>query len=112
MSTISTHVLDTSAGRPAQGMTIRLSRLDDGVETVLSEGVTNADGRVLDLVPGGQIAPGRYRMWFDTGAWQEARGVLGFYPEVVVTFDVRAQAEHHHVPLLISPYGFSTYRGS
>lgn len=103
MSTISTHVLDTAAGRPAAGVPIRL---ETAAGELLGSGVTDADGRVRGLVDA--LAPGTYRMVFDTAAYDPD----GFYPEVAVLFTVRAADEHYHVPLLLSPYGYSTYRGS
>ncbi len=113
MSTISTHVLDTARGCPAEGMPIRLERRDaDGRWTVLSEQVTNHDGRVGALVPEGRIELGVHRMTFGTEAYHATLGVKGFYPEVAVEFEIIASDEHYHVPLLISPFGYSTYRGS
>ena len=112
MSTISTHVLDTSQGRPAAGMKLSLDQLLDGAWVQLGGGITDEDGRVADLAPGGTLEPGTYRMNFDTGAWFEAQDTAGFYPEVRVVFRITAADEHHHVPLLISPFGYSTYRGS
>jgi 5-hydroxyisourate hydrolase len=107
MATLSTHVLDTSRGRPATGLLVVLES-DSG--TPLGEGVTDHDGRVGELVPGG-LAPGTYRLRFDSGAWFAAQGVDGFFPEVVVAFDLAGDG-HFHVPLLLSPFGYSTYRGS
>ncbi len=112
MSTISTHVLDTARGCPAEGMPIRLERRNGDGWTLLSEQVTNADGRVGALVPEGRIERGVYRMTFGTEAYHLAREVHGFYPEVSVQFEISATDEHYHVPLLISPFGYSTYRGS
>jgi len=100
MTTISTHVLDTAQGRPGAGVPVRL--LGDG--GVLAEAVTDADGRVGELVPGG-VGPGTYRLVFDVSARSD------FFPEVTVTFVV-SDDRHHHVPLLLSPYSYSTYRGS
>jgi 5-hydroxyisourate hydrolase len=111
MSTISTHVLDTARGIPAEGMTVRLERREGDGWLTLFEGVTNADGRVTDLAPNG-IALGVHRMTFETGAYHEGLGLDGFYPEVRVCFVIAAADEHFHVPLLISPFGYSTYRGS
>ena len=103
MSTLSTHVLDTATGRPAAGIRITLeSRAGDQFDV----GVTNEDGRVGGLGPEG-LEPGDYVLRFDTAAY-----VDGFYPEVVVVFTVSDPDEHYHVPLLLSPYGYSTYRGS
>ncbi|MDV8001495.1 hydroxyisourate hydrolase [Rhodococcus sp. IEGM 1408] len=105
---ISTHVLDTAAGSPAIGLAYSLAN-DSG--SVIASGVTDADGRgpELNLVA---VPAGVYRMTFDTGAYQLARGETGFYPEAVVCFQVTDPAAHHHVPLILSPFGYSTYRGS
>lgn len=105
MTTLSTHVLDTSLGRPAGGVRLALAR--DG-ET-LAEAVTGSDGRAADL--GGALEPGGYTLWFDSGGYFAERGIDGFYPEVLVTFTVSG-AGHVHVPLLLSPFGYSTYRGN
>jgi len=100
---LSTHILDTARGRPAPGVAVRLERADG---TCLGGGATDADGRLAGLpLP----AAGTYRLVFDTGAYH---GADGFYPEVVVCFRVADPAQHHHVPLLLSPFGYSTYRGS
>jgi 5-hydroxyisourate hydrolase len=102
---LSTHVLDSATGRPAPGMRVRLeSRKDDGWVTV-AEAATDADGRVSEFTPDGPPA-GVHRLVFDTAAFSP------FYPEVCVTFRVTDAAEHHHVPLLLSPFAYSTYRGS
>ena len=103
MSTLSTHVLDTAAGTPAAGIAVRLETR--GGE-LLGEGVTDADGRVSAIGPE-QLERGAYVLRFDTGLY-----VQGFYPEVVVVFTVADPDEHYHVPVLLSPYGYSTYRGS
>ena len=103
MSQVSTHVLDTAAGRPAAGVPVTLESADGVVATAS----TDADGRVPDLGPE-RLAPGTYRLRFDTGAYAEG---AGFFPEVVVAFVVQGEA-HLHVPLLLSPFGYSTYRGS
>lgn len=108
MKSISTHVLDVARGRPAEGVPVRLEK--DG--TVLREAKTDADGRVKDLVPEGQLTTGTYRLTFDTGAYFAAQKVEGFYPEASILFVVRDAEAHYHVPLLLSPYGYSTYRGS
>jgi len=107
-SAVTTHVLDTARGRPAAGVPVVLQR-DDG--SVLAKARTDEDGRVADLGPG-DLAAGAYRLVFDTAAYFEATGQRGFYPEVAVTFTVADPAQHHHVPVLLSPYGYSTYRGS
>ena len=99
--TLSTHVLDTARGEPAAGVNVRLER--DG--TTVVEAVTDADGRVRDLGP---VSAGRYRLVFDTGAYL---GPDAFFPAVTVEFTVTGD-RHYHVPLLLSPFGYSTYRGS
>jgi 5-hydroxyisourate hydrolase len=109
---ITTHVLDTARGRPAAGVPIVLERSGDGCWEELGRGATDADGRLRDLVAEGSApGAGRYRLTFDTGAYFRSRGQSAFYPEVAVVFAVAA-GEHHHVPLLLSPFGYSTYRGS
>ena len=110
MSTLSTHVLDAASGNPAGGMRVTLEHRDDGRWRPLGDGVTDADGRVRDLAPG-SLAPGTHRLVFATGDYFTATGQAGFYPEVSVTFTV-ADERHYHVPLLLIPYAFSTYRGS
>lgn len=113
MSAITTHVLDTSLGRPAARVALRLERETGGHWQLLAEGHTDADGRCRDLLPDGTpIVAGRHRLTFATGPYFAGRGVAAFYPEVAVVFEITSPAEHHHVPLLLSPYGYSTYRGS
>ena len=105
---ISTHVLDTARGHPAAGLEVVLER--EGEQ--LGRGTTDADGRIGELLPpGAELEDGRYRLTFDTGAYFRDRGEAAFYPEVAVVFTVAAD-EHHHVPLLLSPFGYTTYRGS
>jgi 5-hydroxyisourate hydrolase len=104
---ISTHVLDTSRGRPAAGVAVVLERQEGDGWSPVGEATTDADGRVGELAPAG-AGEGVYRLTFDTGSYFEA----GFYPRVAVEFRVDDGAEHHHVPLLLSPFGYSTYRGS
>jgi len=107
-SPITTHVLDTAAGRPAIGVPVHLSRVVDGGAEPLGTGVTDADGRVTDLLaPDHALVAGVYRIAFEVGAYQ-----AGFYPSVQIEFRVEGTDEHYHVPLLLSPYGYSTYRGS
>jgi 5-hydroxyisourate hydrolase len=114
MSRITTHVLDTALGRPAAGVPITLERLSSaGEPVVLGRGVTDVDGRLRDLAPpGAALHTGTYRITFDTGAYFAAQELEGFYPAVSVLFDVQDGVAHYHVPLLLSPYGYSTYRGS
>jgi 5-hydroxyisourate hydrolase len=107
MSGITTHVLDTSRGRPAVGVPVVLERFVDSSWEPVGRGSTDADGRARDLLSSVPEA-GRYRLTFDTDAYLPA----GFYPEVSVTFVVDPGQDHYHVPLLLSPFGYSTYRGS
>ncbi|MDC0712845.1 hydroxyisourate hydrolase [Stigmatella sp. ncwal1] len=114
MSTLSTHVLDTQSGRPAAGVPITLeTQTSSGEWRELARGTTNADGRVRDFLPAGtRLEPGTYRMTFHTGEYFRANSLKGFYPYVPVVFELASAEEHYHVPLLLSPFGFSTYRGS
>jgi len=106
--TLSTHVLDAATGRPAAAMTVELA-VYTGNWVQLKSGVTDADGR---LGLGALDGAGSYRLTFGTGPWFAARGIEAFYPEVAITFEVTAPDEHYHVPLLLSPFAYSTYRGS
>ena len=108
MSRVTTHVLDSVHGRPADGVRVRLESAD-GAE--IASASTDADGRVRDLGPD-TLPAGTYRLVFDTGGYFEAAGRRTFYPEVVITFNLADPDEHHHVPLLLSPFAYSTYRGS
>ena len=107
MSGITTHVLDTARGRPAAGVPVVLERLDGETWRRCGGGVTDADGRARQLLDE-PLAAATYRLTFDTGAYYPD----GFYPHVTICFVVRDAAQHHHVPLLLSPFGYSTYRGS
>ena len=107
MSQISTHILDTSVGRPAAGVTVELSQQDE----VIASGVTDADGRLMELGPQ-RLEAGTYRLRFATGEYFQQTGSETFYPSVSIDFSVADPEQHFHVPLLISPFGFSTYRGS
>lgn len=109
MSAITTHVLDTALGRPAGGVPVRLSRTAPD-HAVVAEAETDGDGRVADLGPE-RAAPGTYELRFDVAAYAAATGQACFFPEVTVTFTV-TDDRHHHVPLLLSPFAYSTYRGS
>lgn len=111
---ISTHVVDTATGRPAVGVGVVLERQGAGGELQpVSRARTDADGRVRELVPGAvDLEAGTYRLTFESGAYFETLELEGFYPRVFVLFSVRDPTQHHHVPLLLSPYGYSTYRGS
>jgi 5-hydroxyisourate hydrolase len=115
--TLSTHVLDATTGRPAAGVRVRLERAGDGGWAPAGEGTTGPDGRLrLSGEPGdpaaGADGPGVYRMTFDSGAYFRAGGCATFYPEVSITFEMAEAAGHYHVPLLLSPFAYSTYRGS
>jgi 5-hydroxyisourate hydrolase len=113
MSSITTHVLDTAAGRPAAGVGVTLELQSDQGWQELGRGATDGDGRLRTLLPADfTFAPGVYRLTFDVGAYFAAQHVASFYPSVSISFVVRDAAEHYHVPLLLSPYGYSTYRGS
>ncbi len=110
-SPLTTHILDTASGRPAPGVPVVCERLDgDFIE--VARGVTNADGRIVGLLAEGQLVAGIWRMSFDTAAYWKARGTAGFYPVVRIVFEVTEPESHHHIPLLLSPFGYSTYRGS
>ena len=108
MSTISTHVLDTSLGKPAQGIPVEL----EYGGAIIGSGVTDADGRVRDLVASGaSLEAGDYRLSFGVSGHFERTKRDSFYKIVTIEFSIQ-KAEHYHVPLLLSPYGYSTYRGS
>lgn len=113
MSGITTHVLDLSRGMPAAGMRIVVGRSgnEGNGSPVLAEAFTDDDGRVKQELPWA-LERGTYRITFDTGAYFRSQGVESFHPEVTVTFEVRDPSQHYHVPLLLSPFGYSTYRGS
>jgi 5-hydroxyisourate hydrolase len=112
--TLSTHVLDATTGRPAAGVQIRLERGEDDGWVPADQGQTDSDGRLRLADDGGSadFEPGVYRITFATGAYFGARGADTFYPEVTITFVITDRDEHYHVPLLLSPYSYSTYRGS
>jgi 5-hydroxyisourate hydrolase len=107
VSTVTTHVLDTALGRPAAGVAVRLERADGAA---VADGITDADGRVRRLGPD-ELAPGVYRIIFGTGDYFARDQRRTFYPEVSVTFEV-GDGGHYHVPLVVSPFAYSTYRGS
>jgi 5-hydroxyisourate hydrolase len=108
---ISTHILDTTLGRPAKGVTVVLEQQQGAQWKELTRGVTNDDGRIkpfLETIP----AAGAYRLRFETAPYFAATKTDTFYPHVTIDFSVKAPNEHYHVPLLLNPFGFSTYRGS
>ena len=114
MSAITTHVLDTSIGRPASGVEVRLERRSAPTQwTGIGTGRTDGDGRLRTLLPESHsLEPGVYRITFEVGAYFERSGTPSFYPLVSIVFQVPRGDEHYHVPLLVSPFGYSTYRGS
>ncbi len=105
--TISTHVLDAVSGAPATGVPVTLLDADDAV---LSEALTDANGRIARI--GDTLGSGVYRLRFDTAAYFRAHDVAAFYPEIVIAFEITDAASHYHVPVLLSPFAYSTYRGS
>jgi 5-hydroxyisourate hydrolase len=110
---LSTHVLDTATGRPAAGISVRLdSRQADGSWTTAGRGHTDADGRLRDWLAPAIPAAGRHRLVFETGSYFAAAGTASFFPEITVEFEITTADEHHHVPLLLGPFAYSTYRGS
>jgi 5-hydroxyisourate hydrolase len=121
VSPITTHVLDTARGRPAAGIKVRLEKLAgpssaggaDEKWQDLAQGATNQDGRVADLLQAGaKLETGVYKLTFDTRAYYDSLDTKTFYPYVSITFEITEPTQHYHVPLLLSPFGYSTYRGS
>ncbi len=111
MSAVTTHVLDTAAGRPAAGLLVRLEQSAGTSGVVLATGTTDDDGRVRALGPD-RVDPGTYRLVFDTAAYFAGTDRPCFFPEVSLSFVVADPEQHQHVPLLLSPFAYSTYRGS
>jgi 5-hydroxyisourate hydrolase len=112
-SPITTHVLDTARGLPAAGVRVTLAReTSPGTWARAGQGSTDADGRLRTLLTPGELAAGAYRIVFDAGAYFEGQGVEAFWREIAIEFVVRDGTRHFHVPLLLSPFGYSTYRGS
>ncbi len=114
MSKITTHILDVSKGKPARNVPVKLEHLENARTWVeIGRAITDDDGRAKDLMPAeSTLRIGVYRLTFDTAAYFIPEQTIGFYPEVAVTFNVSDTAQHYHVPLLLSPFGYSTYRGS
>lgn len=114
MSGITTHVLDTARGAPAAGVPVVLEAWSgESGWKLLGSAATDRDGRARDLLPGGvPLAEGTYRLTFDVRTYFQARETAAFFPEVSLVFMVSDPGEHHHVPLLLSPFGYTTYRGS
>ncbi len=112
-SQITTHVLDTAVGKPAQGIDLTLSHLIGDSWELLGGGTTNSDGRVADLLPDKVVLEaGRYKVLFVTEAYFQNQQVKAFYPYAEIVFDIEGDGQHYHIPLLLSPFGYSTYRGS
>lgn len=112
MSTITTHVLDTAQGKPAVGVPVLLHVETAGGWLQVGRGMTDQDGRIRDLAAAADVKPGRYRLTFDTAAYLAHFASQAFFPEVAIVFDIHDAGQHYHVPLLLSPFGYSTYRGS
>jgi len=114
LSPITTHVLDTARGCPASGVRVALEQADANDSwRVVGRGVTDSNGRLHSLLPDSiDLVAGTYRLFFETGAYFQAQGVRAFFPHVIVTFEVSESTGHYHVPLLLSPFGYCTYRGS
>ncbi len=112
MSQITTHVLDTTAGKPGNDISIMLQQLHTHGYATIAQGITNRDGRIVDLLPPDKkLQPGVYKLVFETGIYYSAKSIKTFYPMVEIQFMI-SDDSHYHVPLLISPFGYSTYRGS
>lgn len=112
MSQLTTHVLDTSKGKPAAHVNVILYKSNNNDWTEMARGETNADGRIADLLPKETLLQtGIYKLRFETSAYFDAQSINTFYPFVEIVFNVQS-AEHYHVPLLLNPFGYSTYRGS
>ena len=112
MSRITTHILDTSIGKPAQGVSVLLEQKNYEAWKKIAEGTTNTDGRINDLLSEDKIpGAGIYRLVFETASYFKKQNVKTFYPLVTIEFEITGSS-HYHVPLLLSPYGYSTYKGS
>ena len=111
MSQLTTHILDTTLGKPAQGVSITLYK-EMGEWKEMAKGITNADGRITDLLQKDVLLPhGNYKLKFDTKPYFDRQSIASFYPFIEIIFTI-STSEHYHVPLLLNPYGYSTYRGS
>lgn len=114
MSAITTYILDTTSGRPGAGIAAVLERKTHSAGwQPISEGITDIDGRINDLLsPKDVFLPGHYRFIFETGPYFLLQGIECFFPQITVSFVVKDPMQHYHVPLLLSPFGYSTYRGA
>ena len=112
MSQLTTHILDTSIGKPAEGVSVILEQHKSGSWKKYAEGISNKDGRISDLlVPGQHLDKGSYRLVFDSSSYFKKLDKKTFYPSITIEFEI-SDNSHYHVPLLLNPYGYSTYRGS
>lgn len=113
MSPITTHILDTTSGKPGAGIPVVLERKTHTAGwQAIADGMTNADGRINDLLSVDDVfMPGHYRLIFDTGSYFLLSNIECFFPQVIISFVVKDPTQHYHVPLLLSPFGYSTYRG-
>lgn len=112
MSQLTTHILDTTKGRPATDVAVTLFNQKNNTWELVTKGVTNNDGRIPGLLPADQLLEhGTYKLLFETASYFQRQGITTFYPFVEIVFSIQS-AEHYHVPLLLNPYGYSTYRGS
>jgi len=113
MSKITTHVLDVSLGRPAANVPVLLeTQSPNGAWSEAGRGLTDSDGRLKDLAAGKALAAGTYRLTVDTRTYFAGRNIAGLYPQVIIVFEIKDAEQHYHIPLLLSPFGYSTYRGS
>ena len=110
---ITTHVLDTADGQPASGIKVSLEVLSAGAGwTQVAWGTIDADGRVRELLPDPYLSERRYRLVFDTATYYSSRNIEAFFPVVIVVFEIADPLQRYHVPLLLSPFGYTTYRGT
>ena len=112
MSQITSHILDTTKGKPALGVSVLLFQQQNNDWKEIGRSITNGDGRVMDLLKDNVVAqPGIYKLKFETKSYYEQQSLISFYPFVEIVFEISSN-EHYHVPLLLNPFGYSTYRGS
>ncbi len=112
MSQLTTHILDTTKGKPAEGVTIILYQQQNNSWKEIAKGTTNSDGRIADLLLKDTVLEfGTYKMKFETKEYFDKQSTKTFYPFVEIVFDINTK-EHYHIPLLLNPFGYSTYRGS
>lgn len=113
MTQITSHILDTSRGLPAQGVLITLTQQQDSGWVTLGSSTTNDDGRVGDFIGGNDVLPaGVYKLMFQFGDYYQKLNIKSFYPYAEIAFEIAGDGQHYHVPLLLNPFGYSTYRGS